>query len=105
MIVRRKEYWRPAEIDALKTSANILGAAIQRLDSEYALQRQLNELTVLQSVSEAGMKSNKIDDLITITTQILGNILYPENCGVYLYDEATGKLMPHRSYHRSHREF
>lgn len=91
--------WRPAEIDALKTSANILGAAIQRLGSEYALQQQLNELTVLQSVSAAGMQSNKIDDLISITTQILGNILYPENCGVYLYDEVTSKLTPHRSYH------
>jgi PAS domain S-box-containing protein/putative nucleotidyltransferase with HDIG domain len=92
--------WRPAEIDALKTSANILGAAIQRLDSEYALQRQLNELTVLQSVSAAGMQSNKVDDLITITTQILANILYPENCGVYLFDEIANELTPHRSYHR-----
>ena len=94
-----ERFWRPAEIDALKTSANILGAAIQRLGSEYALQRQLNELTVLQSVSAAGMQSNKVDDLITSATQILGDILYPENCGVYLYDEATSSLMPHRSYH------
>jgi PAS domain S-box-containing protein/putative nucleotidyltransferase with HDIG domain len=91
--------WYPVEIDALKTSANILGAAIQRLGSEYALQRQLNELTVLQSVSAAGMQSSKVDDLITITTQILGNILYSENCGVYLYDEITSTLKRHRSYH------
>lgn len=95
--------WRPEEIDALKTSANILGAAIQRLGSEYALQRQLNELTVLQSVSAAGMQSNKVDDLISMTTQILGNILYPDNCGVYLYDEVTSKLTPHRSYHNANK--
>lgn len=95
--------WRSAEIDALKTSANIIGAAIQRLGSEYALQRQLNELTVLQSVSAAGMQSNKVDDLISITTQILGNLLYPENCGVYLYDQVTSKLTPHHSYHSANK--
>lgn len=95
---RSERTWHHTEIDALKTSANILGAAIQRVNSDFALQRQLGELTALQSVSAAGMKSESIDDLITKTTEILGTILYPDNCGVLLYDDATGQLIRHRSY-------
>ena len=95
---QRERRWSPAEIDALKTSANILGAAIQRLNSEFALQRQLNELTVLQAVSAAGMKSIQVDELITITTHTLGNLLYPDNCGVFLYDDTIPGLVRHPSY-------
>jgi PAS domain S-box-containing protein/putative nucleotidyltransferase with HDIG domain len=90
--------WSSAEIDALKTSANILGAAIQRLNAENALQRQLNELTVLQAVSSTAMKSTSIDELISTTTLTIGNLLYPDNCGVFLFDEVMNTLIRHPSY-------
>jgi PAS domain S-box-containing protein/putative nucleotidyltransferase with HDIG domain len=90
--------WQSTEIDALSTCANILGAAIQRLDAESALQRQLAELTVLQAVSSTGMKSADIDELVSITTQTIGNMLYPDNCGVFLYDELRDALVRHPSY-------
>ena len=95
---KEERVWRPAEIDALRTSANILGAAIQRLNSEYALQRQLNELSALQTVSAAGIQSTQVDEIITLTTQTLSNLLYPDNCGVYLYNETTNSLVRHVSY-------
>jgi PAS domain S-box-containing protein/putative nucleotidyltransferase with HDIG domain len=95
---KEERSWRSAEIDALRTSANILGAAIQRLDAEFALQRQLNELTVLQAVSATGMKSASIDELISTTTQTIGNLLYPDNCGVLMYDESINALVRHPSY-------
>jgi PAS domain S-box-containing protein/putative nucleotidyltransferase with HDIG domain len=95
---KEERNWWSAEIDALRTSANILGAAIQRLDAEYALQRQLNELTVLQAISATGMKSTGINELITIVTETIGNMLYPDNCGVFLYDENMNFLVRHSSY-------
>jgi PAS domain S-box-containing protein len=96
---KEERIWHSAEIDALRTSANILGAAIQRLNSEFALQRQLNELSVLQAISAAGMKSTQIDELISLTTQTLSNLLYPDNCGVFILNESTHELVAHRSYH------
>jgi len=96
---KEERLWHSAEIDALRTSANILGAAIQRLNSEFALHRQLNELSVLQAVSAAGMQSTQIDELISLTTQTLSNLLYPDNCGVFILNESTHELVRHRSYH------
>jgi PAS domain S-box-containing protein/putative nucleotidyltransferase with HDIG domain len=95
---KEERSWRSAEIDALRTSANILGAAIQRLNAEFALQRQLNELTVLQAISATGMLSTSVDELISTTTQTIGNLLYPDNCGVFMYDESINALVRHPSY-------
>jgi len=95
---KNKRSWRSAEMDALKTSANIIGAAIQRLNAESSLQRQLNELTVLQAISSIGMKSQSIDELVSNSTQTLGDMLYPDNCGVFIFDESKNALVRHPSY-------
>jgi PAS domain S-box-containing protein/putative nucleotidyltransferase with HDIG domain len=95
---KNERNWRSAELDALKTSANIIGAAIQRLNAESSLQRQLNELTVLQAISAIGMKSLNIDELISNSTRTLGDMLYPDNCGVFIYDQSINALIRHPSY-------
>ena len=66
--------------------------------SENAILRQLNELTVLKLVSEASSKAANSDDLIADTTHIISTSLYPDNCGVLLYNQETRALTPHYSY-------
>ena len=70
----------------------------ERKRAEEALQRQLEELTVLHAVALAGVQATNIDGLIGQVTQTIGETLYPDNFGVLLVDETTNALRPHPSY-------
>ena len=90
--------WFSAEIEALRAAANILGAAIQRLQDERALQRQLNEMTVIQAVTAAGTESASVDELLEKVTRTIGTSLFNNNCGFLLLDESERVLKHHPSY-------
>jgi len=90
--------WYSAEIETLRAAANILGAAIQRLQDERALQRQLNEMTVIQAVTAAGTESTTLDELLEKVTHTIGASLFNNNCGFLLLDEEDGVLSHHTSY-------
>jgi len=66
-------------------------------ENEAALQRQLDELTVLHAVTVAGTESDTeneiIENIVEITAQIYGEV-----CGVLLLDEMGEILTPHPSY-------
>ncbi|KAF0111975.1 MAG: putative signaling protein [Chloroflexi bacterium] len=68
------------------------------------LQRQVQELSVLNMVAVACTKADDLDTLLENVTQIIFNSLYPDTCGVLLFDEASGLLTPHPSYHGVTRE-
>jgi PAS domain S-box-containing protein len=69
-----------------------------RKEAEATLQRQVKELTVIQSAARACTESDKMDELIERITEIIGESLYPDNFGVILVD-GGGKLMrSHPSY-------
>jgi PAS domain S-box-containing protein len=89
--------WDFTEIDALKTAANILSAAIQREKSEDEIWRQLQELTLLHAAALAGTTAQGLDELINKVTAVVSNTLYPDNCGVLLLNEENF-LVPHPSY-------
>ena len=80
-------YWQGLLLDITKEKEN-----------EAALQRQLEELAVLHSTSLAASTAINVDDLIDQVTDVIGNTLYPSNCGVLLVDRATRTLKPHPSY-------
>jgi PAS domain S-box-containing protein/putative nucleotidyltransferase with HDIG domain len=92
--------WHAAEVEALRAAANILGAAIQRVEDENALQRQLSELTIVQAVTAAGTESTTVDGLLEKVTRTIGESLFNNNCGFLLLDEAGTMLMHHSSYRR-----
>jgi len=69
-----------------------------RLRSEEKLRRQLQELSVLQSVSAAGVECVQEDELIQRVTEIIGETFYPDHFGVLLLDEAGEVLRLHSSY-------
>jgi len=71
----------------------------KRKQSEYTLQQQLKEVTVLQDLTSAGAQATNINELLRNTTQLLGKSLYPENFGILIYDEEKNTLRRHYSYH------
>ncbi len=70
----------------------------QRKHNEDEIQRQLKELTALHAVALAESTSQTVDELLKQVTNIIGNMLYFEVCGVMLLTETGDKLKPHFSY-------
>lgn len=86
-------YWQGILLDITKEK-----------EDEAALQRQLQELAVLHSVSLAASNALHIDKLIEQVTNIIGDTLYPDNFGLLLSDWVTNTLKPHSSYRGTTRE-
>ena len=80
-------YWQGILLDITKEK-----------EDEAALQRQLEELAVLHSVSLAASNALDVDKLIEQVTNIIGDTLYPDNFGILLLNGVTNTLKPHRSY-------
>ena len=69
----------------------------ERRASRHGLQRRLAELEALHAVAQAGTEAVGVDDLIQRVTAIIHDQFYPENFGIALYDEESGKLVFHPS--------
>ncbi|MGE5073901.1 MAG: PAS domain S-box protein, partial [Anaerolineae bacterium] len=82
-------------------TVSIVGALTditERKRTDENLQQRLAELTVLHAVAMATSQSYGEDEVIRRTTQIVSGMLYPDNCGVFLLNEAGTALRPDRSY-------
>ena len=73
----------------------------ERKEAEERMERQLAELTVLHAVATAGSQSDSENEIIEKTTQIIGGMLYPDNCGILLLNPEGTMLLPHSSYRGS----
>lgn len=102
----KDDSWRTLEVQA-KVVVDTYGELVsvitarditERKQAEIALQRQLNELTVLHAVASTGASATNPDELIESVTQTIGQTLYPDHFGVLLLDERQEFLHPHRSY-------
>ncbi|RPH56387.1 MAG: GAF domain-containing protein, partial [Chloroflexi bacterium] len=76
----------------------------ERKRIEDETQRQLKELTVLHAVALAESTSQTIDELLQRVTDIIGDMLYPDTCGILLLNEAQDMLKPHSSYRGTNAE-
>jgi PAS domain S-box-containing protein len=70
----------------------------ERKQAQEILERRMEELLILHDVTSAASSSSNEDELIESVTKIIGETLYPNNCGVELVDEARGIIKPHPSY-------
>ncbi|MEW6401558.1 MAG: GAF domain-containing protein, partial [Chloroflexota bacterium] len=70
----------------------------ERKRAEGALQRQLKELTVLHAVALAESTAENQDVLLQRVTDIIGDTLYTDNCGILLLNKEGTRLQPHLSY-------
>lgn len=72
-----------------------------RKEYEEALQNQLRELSVLHTAALIESTSLNANALIQQITDVIGNTLYSDNCGVLLLNETQDILTPHYSYRGS----
>jgi PAS domain S-box-containing protein/putative nucleotidyltransferase with HDIG domain len=70
-----------------------------RKQVEQDMQRRLEQLTILHSIATAGVQANNLDELIETITHFISQSLYPDNCGILLYDQTRNTLHKHPSYH------
>jgi len=70
--------------------------AITRKKADAALQRQLQEITLLHSVSTAAEKTRSLDDLYPQLHEIISSVMPAENFYIALYDAARDLM--HFSY-------
>lgn len=75
-----------------------------RKQNEEALQKQLKELSILHLAALAESTARDTDELIQNITDIIGDTLYSDNCGVLLLNKTKDKLQPHFSYRGTTRE-
>jgi len=70
----------------------------QMIREQNALQRRLQELTVLHTVATQSTQAVNSDEVIEQVTQSVGEALYPDNFGILVYDKLRNALVPHNSY-------
>jgi len=69
-----------------------------RKHNEDNMQKQLKELTVLHAVAQAESVAKSVNELLQSITDIIGDTLYPDDCGILLLDGTKNELKPHFSY-------
>lgn len=72
----------------------------EQKQTQEAINRQVEEMTVLYSVAMAANQAASEEELIFRTTQLISEKLYPEFLSVLLIDEETGGLRTSASYRK-----
>ena len=92
-----------SDFDLLSAVANLTGLALTRSRLFSAERKQFNELATLHAVALVVKEATDEDKLLEHATQIVGEMLYPDNFGILLVDESIDALRVHQSYN-IHRE-
>lgn len=70
----------------------------ERKQTELALRRRLDELTILHRVGVICSEVSSEDDLLYRITNLIAESLYPDNCGFLLLDASENVLVTHPSF-------
>lgn len=95
---RKNNAFDSEDVAIFQTMADQLAVAIENARLLEATSRQVEELSVLHSVAEAGAEATSVDGLIERATQVIGETLFPDVFGVVLADDKLGVLKAHPAY-------
>ena len=70
----------------------------EKMRTEKTIQKQLDDLKLLNRIAASGAKATSTDDLLEEVTGIISENLFPKHMGALLWDESLGKLVVHPSY-------
>jgi GAF domain-containing protein len=101
MTVTRKDVSRPftsANLRLLIAFADQCAVAIDNARLFAAERRQLEELTLLNEAATASARATQEDALLDKIAQLVHRTLPHQHIGIFLLDEASGMLRPHRAY-------
>lgn len=96
--VRPDRSFSENEIYLAQTLCHQAAIAIENARLFQATHRQLEELKVLQKVTQAATEATDEDQLIDRVTQVIRESLYPDNFGVLLLSPKGDELVIHPSY-------
>lgn len=83
---RRRRVWPASEIDALRTAADTLGAAIRRRQIETVLRRRAKELTALHATTLDIIKNEDLPSLLEDIVERAVRLLDADGGELYLCD-------------------
>ena len=90
--------FRPEDIETVRLLAAQAAVAIQNAKLFKAIQRQVEELSLLRSVAVAASESLAEDELIERGTQLMSQALFQDYCGILLIDFEQQVLRVHPSH-------
>ena len=91
-------YFGEDEISALKTLVDHLSVSLESISLFDATRRQLQELTVVHSISNAAVNAKNENGLLERATEVIGATLYPDKFGFILLSDNRANLQIHPSY-------
>jgi PAS domain S-box-containing protein len=86
--------WSAAEIEALKSAAGMLGAAIARQITEAAEREQNRYLTLLNTITRATVETPDLHTLLQTLADHLRELFNADHCFITLWDEARQLPIP-----------
>lgn len=95
----KPDIYQPEHIERLIAFAGQVRPVLQNARLLIIMQRLQDEIEVLQRLATASAEIGDEDLLLAAATQIIGDILFPENFGILLLDQAKENLLTHHSYH------
>ena len=90
-------YYELIELGGKSCVLSMFYEVTEQKKAQKALQRQLEELSVLHTVATAGAESYSEDEMIERVTKITSKV-YPEVCGILQLNDKGDTLSPHPSY-------
>ncbi len=79
--------WSAAEIEALKSAAGMLGAALARQATEAAEREQNRYLTLLNTITRATIETQEFGPLLQTLADHLRELFNADHCFITLWDE------------------
>ena len=90
--------WSQAEQDALRTAANIIGAALHRQHAQDALHARERHITLLNEITRAAISAQDFKALLQTLADRAGEALQADGCFITLWDEARQLTLPSAAY-------
>ncbi|MCA9059126.1 MAG: PAS domain-containing protein, partial [Planctomycetaceae bacterium] len=99
VLVNTQPFENPQQAESLLRIITSRTAA--ELEREYAareLERNLHELRVVNQIGKVCSECDSLDRLLSRTTTIIAESLFPDNCGFLVLDPDRQVLIPHWSF-------
>ena len=90
--------WSEAELDALRTAADIFGAALTRRNVEKRLLNRQRSQNLLQEIIRAALGKSELQEMGLFLVDHLGILIGADHCFLALWDEASGRTIPIAAY-------
>ncbi|HLF75311.1 MAG TPA: GAF domain-containing protein, partial [Anaerolineales bacterium] len=97
--------WPKAELDALRTAADIFGAALVRQKIQSHLLKRQRSLDLLQEILHAALSKSEIDEMGQFLVDHLGILIQADNCFLSLWDEERQQMIPLAAYGPLHEKY